>query len=99
MRCPNQCNLNVIMVTRRRTQTRFGKQLSYLRNKACLGRPELAKRAGLSPDTIQSLEQGRANNPRFRTVFALARALNVPYDTFHDALVADFENWWEPSTD
>jgi DNA-binding Xre family transcriptional regulator len=48
-----------------------------LRNEARLKREQLAARAGLSADLIQSLEQGRVNNPKLQTLLRLSRALDI----------------------
>jgi transcriptional regulator with XRE-family HTH domain len=75
-------------------QTHFGARLGYLRRRVYLSRVELARHAGLSPDLVQSLEQGRAANPTVRTVFALAGALGLPYGELMEALAQDFEGLW-----
>jgi transcriptional regulator with XRE-family HTH domain len=85
------------MASGRRTQTHFGMRLYYLRHRAYLSRAELARRAGLSPDLVQSLEQGRAANPTVRTVFALAGALGLPYGDLMEVLAQDFEGLSQPS--
>jgi len=51
--------------------------LNALRNDAYLSRAELARRAGVSEDLVQSLEQGRTTNPTLATLLGLAGALGV----------------------
>jgi transcriptional regulator with XRE-family HTH domain len=55
----------------------LARRLAGLRRTARLRREELAEQAGVSPDLIQSLEQGRAANPTLKTVLRLAAALGV----------------------
>ena len=65
------------MTTRSREPGPFARRLATLRWRACLSRDQLAKRSGVSADLIQSLEQGRADNPTLRTLLGLARGLEV----------------------
>jgi transcriptional regulator with XRE-family HTH domain len=55
----------------------FAQRLAGLRRAARLKREELAERAGVSADLVQSLEQGRTANPTLRTLLRLAAALGV----------------------
>jgi DNA-binding XRE family transcriptional regulator len=66
-----------IMANRRRDQGPFGRRLSCLRYQANLTRDELAAIAGISRHLVQSLEQGRASNPRLSTLLSLANGLGV----------------------
>jgi transcriptional regulator with XRE-family HTH domain len=93
-----QATGGVRMAASRRSRNCFAARLLSLRCRTCLSGPELARRAGLSADTIQSLEQGRADNPTVTTVFALARALDVPHSVLFDALAEDWDGLREPTT-
>jgi transcriptional regulator with XRE-family HTH domain len=55
----------------------LARRLAGLRRTARLKREELAERAGVSPDLVQSLEQGRTGNPTLRTLLRLAAALSI----------------------
>ena len=65
------------MTTRHKAPGPFARRLATLRWRACLSRDQLAKRSGVCADLIQSLEQGRADNPTLRTVLGLAQGLGV----------------------
>jgi transcriptional regulator with XRE-family HTH domain len=65
------------MTVRKREQGPLARQLEWLRWREHLTRDALAESAGVSPDLVQSLEQGRASNPTLNTLIRLARALNV----------------------
>jgi transcriptional regulator with XRE-family HTH domain len=65
------------MTVRRREPGPLARRLSYLRYLARLSREGLASRANLSPDLVQSLEQGWTANPRLSTLLGLASALGV----------------------
>ena len=65
------------MTVRHRNPGVLGGRLNALRNEAYLSREELARRAGVSEDLVQSLEQGRTANPRLLTLLGLAGALGV----------------------
>ena len=56
----------------------FARRLTTLRERARLGRDQLAELSGVSAHIIQSLEQGRAANPTLRTLLGLAQGLGVP---------------------
>jgi transcriptional regulator with XRE-family HTH domain len=68
----------------------FGEILRDIRSNNDLSRVELAERAGLAPDAIASLEQGR-RKPTWETVQALCRALGVSSETFRDDQVGEEE--------
>ena len=65
------------MTTRSREPGPFARRLATLRWRACLSRDQLAKRSGVSADLIQSLEQGRADNPTLRSLLGLAQGLGL----------------------
>ena len=65
------------MTTRSREPGPFARRLATLRWRASLSRDQLAESSGVSADLIQSLEQGRADNPTLRTLLGLARGLGV----------------------
>jgi transcriptional regulator with XRE-family HTH domain len=65
------------MTTRFREPGVLGCRLTALRTERYLSRAELARRAGVSEDLVQSLEQGRTANPRLQTLLGLAGALGV----------------------
>jgi transcriptional regulator with XRE-family HTH domain len=41
---------------------------------------EVARSAGISPETLRKIETGRLPSPSFGTVVALSRALDLPLD-------------------
>jgi transcriptional regulator with XRE-family HTH domain len=55
----------------------FGLRLVQLRGQRGLSRPELARRAGLTPEGVSLIERGKRTDPALSTVRALARALGV----------------------
>lgn len=57
-----------------------GHALRWLREEHWYSQKELAKRAGVSRQTIIEIESGRDTSPRNETLFALARALEVSPD-------------------
>jgi transcriptional regulator with XRE-family HTH domain len=62
----------------------LARSLKRRRLERAISLSELARRAGVSKATLSSLERG-AGNPSVDTVWALARALNVPFgDLFDD---------------
>jgi transcriptional regulator with XRE-family HTH domain len=65
------------MTVRHREPGPLARHISHLRYAAHLSREELASRASLSPDLVQSLERGRTANPRLSTLLGLASALGV----------------------
>jgi transcriptional regulator with XRE-family HTH domain len=66
----------------------LGSRLNALRNDVCLSRAELARRAGVSEDLVQSLEQGRTTNPRLQTLLGLAGALRVTVNDLIEGMAA-----------
>lgn len=65
------------MTTRIHEQSPLGRRLTRFREHARLSQEQLAQTSRLSIGIIQKLEQGRATNPRLRTILQLTRALNV----------------------
>jgi transcriptional regulator with XRE-family HTH domain len=65
------------MTVRHREPGPLARHIWHLRYEARLSREEFASRANLSPDLVQSLEQGRTANPRLSTLLGLASALGV----------------------
>jgi transcriptional regulator with XRE-family HTH domain len=65
------------MTIRHRQPGPLARHISHLRYLRHLSRQQLAVSAGLSPDLVQSLEQGRTANPRLNTLLGLASALGV----------------------
>jgi len=65
------------MTVRQRNPGVLGSRLNALRSDAFLSRAELARRAGVSEDLVQSLEQGRTTNPTLQTLLGLVGALGV----------------------
>ncbi len=56
---------------------RFGERLRELRKEKLLTQEELAKKAGLNPNSIVRIERGSVAEPRFSTIRKLAAALEV----------------------
>ena len=65
------------MTTRHKAPGPFARRLASLRWRANLGRDQLAELSGVSAHLIQSLEQGRADNPTLRSLLGLAQGLGV----------------------
>jgi transcriptional regulator with XRE-family HTH domain len=65
------------MTTRHRELGPFARRLTTLRERARLSRDQLAELSGVSVDLIQSLEQGRADNPTLRSLLGLAQGLGL----------------------
>jgi transcriptional regulator with XRE-family HTH domain len=55
----------------------LGERLHAYRVQRFLSQAELAKRAGLTPQTIMRLERGEVTSPTARTVRQLAEALGI----------------------
>jgi transcriptional regulator with XRE-family HTH domain len=79
------------MTTRSREQGVLAKRLWSLRTKARLSRHSLAQESGVSRHQIESLEQGRENNPTLRTLVGLAGALGVTVGELTEGADPD---WW-----
>jgi transcriptional regulator with XRE-family HTH domain len=79
------------MTTRYREQGVLAKRLWSLRTKARLSRDSLAQSSGVSRHQLESLEQGRENNPTLRTLVGLAGALGV---TPSDLIEGAGPDWW-----
>ncbi|WP_216903640.1 helix-turn-helix transcriptional regulator [Nocardia alni] len=45
---------------------------------------EVARTAGISPETLRKIESGRLPSPAFGTVVGLSRALDIPLDHLAD---------------
>jgi transcriptional regulator with XRE-family HTH domain len=75
------------MTLRHRNPGVLGSRLNALRNDVCLSRAELARRAGVSEDLVQSLEQGRTTNPTLQTLLGLAGALGVTVNDLVEGMV------------
>jgi transcriptional regulator with XRE-family HTH domain len=58
----------------------LGQQICYWRGRLRLTQEQLAARAGVSEDTLKSVEQGRRATPGFFTVAKIAAALKVSLD-------------------
>jgi transcriptional regulator with XRE-family HTH domain len=58
----------------------LGKAIGFWRERRRLTQLQLAARAGLSEDTLKSVEQGRRPKPGFFTVARIAAALEVGLD-------------------
>jgi len=82
---------SIIMTMRRREQGPLARRLTSLREQANVRRRDLAREAGISEDTLASLEQGRLDNPTLKTLVRLARVFGVPATDLIDG--AD-ESWW-----
>ena len=68
-------------------QVEAGQRLGALIRSARAGRdPEvIARRAGISPETLRKLEVGRMPSPSFGTVIGLCTALGLPLEDAVDA--------------
>jgi DNA-binding XRE family transcriptional regulator len=86
--CPRHYR-EVKMTSRRRDQGALGRRLESLRRRASLSRRDLDRLTGVSEHTIQNLEQGRADNPRLRTLLALAGGLGVSLPALLEGLPPD----------
>lgn len=52
--------------------------VNELRTKKGLSINELARRAGISPGTVHSIDTGKNGDPSLRVMFSIAKALEVP---------------------
>lgn len=50
---------------------------------------EVARAAGISPETLRKIETGRLPSPSFGTVVSLSRALDLPLDDLAQTWTAD----------
>ena len=55
-------------------------KIKSLRLKHSLSQEELAKRAGVSYNTVAKIEQGVIKNPGMKTLLSIAKALGVSLD-------------------
>jgi DNA-binding phage protein len=64
-------------------QIRAGQRLGALIRTARAGRPpeDIARDAGISPETLRKIEVGRLPSPSFGTVVGLCDALGLPLQT------------------
>ena len=64
-------------------QIRAGQRLGALVRTARAGRPpeDIARDAGISPETLRKIEVGRLPSPSFGTVVGLCDALGLPLQT------------------
>jgi len=69
--------------TRRAATDRIGDRLTAVRGERGLTVSEIARLVGVSASAISQIERG-TSRPSVATLFALARALNVPVDAFFD---------------
>lgn len=60
--------------------------LRQLREQAGMTQDQLADATGLHQTTVSQLETGRNKNPEYRTVSAIAKALNTTADVVADAI-------------
>ncbi len=65
------------------SESNVGARIRFFRRSRGWSQEELAARAGLSPRTISDLERG-LRLPGYKTLAALARAVEVPVDRFFD---------------
>jgi transcriptional regulator with XRE-family HTH domain len=75
------------MTTRNRDPGVLGSRLTALRSNAFLSRSQLARKAGVSEDLVQSLEQGRTTNPTLQTLLGLVGALGVTVNDLIEGVV------------
>jgi transcriptional regulator with XRE-family HTH domain len=69
--------------TRRAATDRIGDRLTAVRGERGLTVSEIARLVGVSASAISQIERG-TSRPSVATLFALAKALNVPVDAFFD---------------
>lgn len=65
--------------------TEAGKTIRDARERALLTQQELAAKAGVSLWTISDVEGGRNRTPRLRTIYRIAKALNLDPDLLFEA--------------
>lgn len=72
------------------TEQRQGHLLGQVLRRARLSKglsaQDLAEKAGMSIDTVRSIENGRTLSPSFFTVLRFADALNIRLDFIHSEL-------------
>lgn len=66
---------------------RLGVRIRTARADRDLG--EVARAAGISPETLRKIETGRLPSPSFGTVVSLSRALQLPLDELAEIWGAD----------
>ncbi|HWH30497.1 MAG TPA: helix-turn-helix transcriptional regulator [Mycobacteriales bacterium] len=66
---------------------RLGDYLAKRRRREAVSAQDLATAAGVSVDTVRSVETGRVATPAFLTVARLAGVLGVSLDDVHSAAV------------
>ena len=59
----------------------LSENLKRIRIEQRYNRKQLAKESGISSATIQFIENGTIDNPKIKTVLALAKVLKVPIAT------------------
>lgn len=59
----------------------LSENLKRIRMEQRYSRKQLGGLTGITPTTIQMIENGKNDNPRLKTVLALSKALKVPIAT------------------
>ena len=67
-----------------RQVSKIGSTIEQARNDRGWAREDLSIRAGISPDTIKRLEDGRMHNPSIKTLQKIADAFGVSAGYFMD---------------
>ncbi|MFC5995921.1 helix-turn-helix transcriptional regulator [Pseudonocardia hispaniensis] len=67
-------------------QIEAGRRLGALLRQARAGRElaDVARAAGISPETLRKIETGRLPSPGFGTIICLSEALNLPVQVLAD---------------
>ena len=78
----------MVRVPLSREQISAGQRLGALIRTARAGRPAdvIARKAGISPETLRKIESGRVATPAFPTVAALATVLGLSLDHIWSAV-------------
>ncbi len=78
--------MNIDRIEKERITKSVGKRIQECRQKAGLTQEQLSEKSGISQKHISRIEQGY-HDTRFTMIYKIAKALNVPIDTF----AIDFE--------
>lgn len=73
---------------------RLASELKKARLSASLSQEALARRAGLSVETVRKLERGERHSPELFTVSSLTGVLGLSIDQLIESLATDGERRW-----
>ncbi|MFH1543241.1 MAG: helix-turn-helix transcriptional regulator [Patescibacteria group bacterium] len=65
-------------------QISLGEKIKKLRNDKDLTQEELARKANIPYATLMKIENGQVKNPTIKTIYKIAKALNISLDELID---------------